>query len=731
MHRDVTNLPLPVKAGLGSGQSFWQTKAAAGLPAATLTDGPHGVRLQQNLTDRQGFAESVPATCFPTAAALAQTWDPVLVERVAGAIGAEARALGVDVVLGPAINIKRDPRCGRNFEYFSEDPLHSGALGAAWVLGLQSRGVGASVKHFAANNTESDRMRSDSRVESRALREIYLRGFQRVVEEARPWTVMCAYNKINGVYASENRWLLTDVLRGEWGFDGAVVSDWGAVADRVAALAAGLDLAMPGGNRAQDEDVAAAVESGRLDPAIVDESVTRVLGLLSRAAERSGPAAEVDLDAHHELAREAAARAVALLKNDGVLPLSPDARLAVIGDVAAHPRYQGGGSSRVNAARLDIPVDEIRRRSGAEVAYAPGYGAGSLIDDAVTAAATADVAVVFLGLPEGDDAEGGDRTHLDLPADQRDVLRAVTEVQPRTVAVVCHGGVVRLAEVDRLAAAVVDGALPGQGGGAAIADVLFGAVNPSGRLAETVPVRLEDAPSFLNFPGEHSRVLYGEGLFVGYRGYDARAAEVTYPFGHGLSYTTFRYSDLRAGLDGEAVVVEVAVTNTGPRDGREVVQLYASKSDSAVLRAPRELRGFTVLDVPQGQTRPAVLRVPRADFAYWDDRVGDWVVEGGPYTLHVGASSRDIRARTVIQLDGDAVAAPVTGSSTIGEALSHPVVGPRLLAVFAQYLPSGAGEGSGAGDLLRMIGSIPLDRLGQFGVELDPDALDALLGSDG
>ena len=718
-------LPLAVKAGLGSGQSFWRTKAGAGLPAATLTDGPHGVRAQADPADHAGFAESVPATCFPPAAAMAQTWDSALVERVAAAIGDEAGALGVDVVLGPGVNIKRDPRCGRNFEYFSEDPLLSGVLGSAWVRGVQSRGVGASVKHFAANNTESDRMRSDSRVEPRALREIYLRSFERVVTEAQPWTVMCSYNKINGVYASENRWLLSDVLRGEWGFAGAVISDWGAVGDRVAAVRAGLDLSMPGGDPTQDDDVVAAVESGALDPADLDDSARRVLELLARAADAQ-PGATVDLDAHHILARVAASRAVTLLKNDlGVLPLRRDARLAVIGTLAVHPRYQGGGSSRVNAARLDIPLDEIRARSTGEVVFTPGYDDDSPLDDALVAAAVADVAVVFLGLPDGEDAEGADRTHIDLPADQLDVLRAVTAVQPRTVAVLFHGGVVRLEEVDRLAAAVVDGALLGQGVGAAIADVLFGVVNPSGRLAETVPLRLADAPSFLNFPGEHCRVLYGEGVFVGYRGYDARAVEVTYPFGHGLSYTTFCYDEAQVHLDGDTVVVEVMVTNTGARDGREVVQLYAAKHGSVISRAPRELRGFAVVDIPAGGTRCAVIRVPRREFAYWDDRVDDWVVEGGAYTLSVGASSRDIRVTTVVRLDGDLPVLEVTAMSTIAEALAHPVVGSRLMTMLQQYAPAGVEDGPAGIDALRMITSIPLGRLRLFGVS--PDLLADLL----
>ncbi|UXA21039.1 glycoside hydrolase family 3 C-terminal domain-containing protein [Mycobacterium sp. SMC-4] len=726
---------MAAKAALGSGQSFWQTKSAAGLPAATLTDGPHGVRVQPDSADHLGLGHSAPATCFPPAAGLAQSWDRRLVERVGAALADEARGLGVSVVLGPGVNIKRDPRCGRNFEYYSEDPVLSGVLGAAWVRGLQSRGVGASVKHLAANNVEHDRMRSDSRVESRPLREIYLKSFERVVTESEPWTVMCSYNKINGVYASENRWLLTDVLRSQWGFAGVVVSDWGAVSDRVAAMAAGLDLAMPGGDPTIDEDIVAAVEAGRLAGEVVDESATRVLRLLTRAAGGPPNPDPVDHYAHHRLAQEAAARSIVLLKNsDQVLPLRPDMALAVLGPFAVQPRYQGGGSSHVQATQIDVPLDEIQARAVGEVTYAAGYGADGdpqlLLDEAVAKAGSSDAAMLFLGLSDRDESEGYDRDHIDLPEDQLRLLRAVAAVQPRAVAVLSHGGVVRLAEVDRWAAAVLDGALLGQGGGAAIADVLYGAVNPSGRLAETVPVRLEDAPSYLNFPGEHSRVVYGEGIFVGYRGYDARAIDVTYPFGHGLSYTTFEYGDVDAvacdTADGVHIVVTVTVTNTGSRDGREVVQVYASKAESAVIRPPQELKGFDVVDIAPGSTQSVSVRFPRSDLAYWDDRVDAWVVEGGDYTLGVGSSSRDIRGVTVIRLGGDDVTVPLGPDSTIAEVLADAQAGPRLIAMFGQAW-SGSTEAGGLGvDLLKMIGSIPLSRLRAF-VGADSSALQQIL----
>ena len=719
MDTHAADLPLPVKAALCSGASFWQTKAVLGLQAITLTDGPHGVRVQHPASDHLGVGASSPATCFPPAAGLAQSWDRDLVHRVAGAIADEARSLGVSVVLGPGVNIKRDPRCGRNFEYFSEDPLLSGSLGAAWVTGLQERGVGASVKHFAANNTETDRMRSDSQVDARALREIYLKSFERVVTEAQPWTVMCAYNKVNGVYASQNRWLLTDVLREEWGFDGLVVSDWGAVADRVAALAAGLDLAMPGGDSSSDDDVVAAVHAGRLDEDLVDDSATRVLRLLRRAAPAQ-PAA-VERRAHHLLAREAATRSIVMLKNhDAALPLSGDESIAVIGHFAVEPRYQGGGSSHINAAELDIPLEEIRARARGQVAYAEGGEA------AISAARTADAAVVFLGLSDQDESEGYDRTHIDLPDEQIRLLEAVCAVQPRTVAVLSHGGIVRLSGVNRCAAAILDGALLGQGGGSAIADILFGVADPSGRLAETVPARLQDAPSYLTFPGEHSQVRYGEGIFVGYRGYDARDIEVTFPFGHGLSYTEFHYSDLAATADHHGITVSVTVTNVGNRDGRDVTQVYLSFPESSLSRPPQELRAFDVVELERGAATTVTMHIPRADIAHWDDRIESWVVEGGRCSVRVGRSSRNILCRNDVQVVGDAAHPPLTADSTLGELLSDPVIGPRLAEQFQAMAP---GDSLGT-DVVKMISSMPLSRLKTFGAGDAVAAVEQML-SDG
>ncbi|MFC8529716.1 glycoside hydrolase family 3 C-terminal domain-containing protein [Nocardia sp. NPDC057227] len=764
MASDISDLSLAERAALGSGADFWSTEAIGPVGSLVLTDGPHGVRRQTGATDHLGLAGSEPATCFPPAVALAQSWDPALVRRVGVALGREARALGVDVLLGPGVNIKRDPRGGRNFEYYSEDPQLTGRLGAAWVDGVQSAGVGASLKHFAANNAEHDRMRASSDIDPRPLREIYLRAFSHIVRTARPWTVMCSYNRINGVPAAHNRWLLTDLLRGEWGFDGLVVSDWGAVSDRVASVAAGLDLTMPGGAGAGDELVVAAVEDGRLPVEAVDAAATNVARLVARvraaqnrgageavaAAASSGHEAAGATDArerhtaqaagadengvgpladeHHRLAREAAARSIVLLQNDrDLLPLTPGRSIVAIGTFATEPRYQGGGSSHVNPTRLDTPLDEIRALAGdGTVTHHDGVDH----DAAATAAAEADVAVLFLGLAADQESEGFDREHIELPTDQLELLAAVARAQPDTVVVLAHGGVLRLEPVACLAPAILDGALLGQAGGGALADVLFGVVNPSGRLAETVPVRLQDTPAYLNFPGENSHVRYGEGLFVGYRWYDARDMDVCYPFGHGLSYTTFDHTDLTAQPTSDGLTARLTVTNTGDRAGREVVQLYAGVPESQVQRPVRALIGSAVTgELEPGATEQVTIEVAREDLAYWETRTESWVVEPGRYRLWAGASSRDLRAETELDLPGDQVRIPITADSTLGEALADPETAAALAEVFGGMTES-MGDGSAMGmDMMRMIASIPLNRLTGFG--MDPGKLHAALHNGG
>jgi beta-glucosidase len=715
--RQPEGLTVDEKAALTGGASFWRTKALGGIPSVRVSDGPHGLRKTADDGPSAIAVISEPSTCFPPAAGLAQSWDPGLAERVGAALGRECQAEGVDVLLGPGINIKRSPLGGRNFEYFSEDPLLTGAMATAWVRGLQSQGVGASLKHFAANNAETDRMRASSDIEPRALREIYLRAFQRVVADARPWTIMCSYNRLNGVLVSENHFLLTEVLRGEWGFDGLVVSDWGAVADRAAAVAAGCDLAMPSPGDTSDAELAEAVRAGLLPEAALDQAVSRLAALADRAAAGRGTVGGYDADAHHALAREAAARSIVLLKNDdGILPLSAGASLAVIGTFAAQPRYQGGGSSHVVPSRLETPLEALSGAAGS-VTYCPGFtldGAATdpaLLTEAVAAAQSADVAVLFLGLGDRQESEGFDRTTIDLPADQVEVAANVAAVNPRTVAVLSHGGVLRLAPLAAVLPAILDGALLGQAVGGAVTDVLFGTVNPSGRLAETAPVRIQDTSAFLNFPGEHSHVLYGEGIFVGYRWHDARDLGVCYPFGHGLSYTTFGYAGLSLAATPDGIEVRVTVTNTGDRAGREIVQAYTALPESAVARPPHELKGFAPVDLAPGESREVTIALRRDDLAYWDRRAGRFVVEGGGYEVSVGASSRDLRATARVDVAGDELRIPLTLNSTLAEVLTDPVAGPKLAAGLAAMMPASDKADALGADLLSLIGSAPVGRM--------------------
>lgn len=747
----ASDLTLEEKASLTSGADFWTTKAIdrLGIPSVMMTDGPHGLRKQSGSTDHLGLASSVPATCFPPAVGIGSSFDPEIIERVGAAIGVEAAIENVAVVLGPGINIKRSPLCGRNFEYFSEDPIVSGILGAASVRGIQSKGVGTSLKHFAANNQEFDRMRASSDVDPRPLREIYLRGFERVVKDAAPWTVMCSYNKLNGVWTSEDPWLLTSVLRDDWGFDGLVVSDWGAVNDRVVGVAAGLDLEMPASGGRTDAQLVAAVRAGTLPESVLDTAAARAIDLVRKAGERPAVAGPLDVDAHHALAREAAGRSIVLLKNDGaLLPLAADQKVAVIGAFATEPRFQGAGSSLINPTRVDNALDELRVVGGENVSYAAGFAveggaveasgrtAEELRAEAVGVARTADVAVLFLGLPAAEESEGFDRDHIDLPAEQLAVLDAVLEVNPRVVVVLSNGGVVALPFADRVPA-IIESWLLGQAGGGAVADVLYGAVNPSGKLTETVPVRLEDNPSFGNFPGEFGHVRYGEGLLVGYRWYDAKGLDVTFPFGHGLSYTTFEYTGATAevGADG-GIVVRLDVTNSGDRDGREVVQVYVAPTTSIVQRAPRELKAFSSVALAAGETRSVELVVRREDLAYWDIRVDRWVVEGGEYTVEVAASSRDIRSRVSVEISGDAVHQELTMNSSVGDLMTHPIAGPIVQQALGGLMGGLGGDAAAASmmpndeAMQKMMASFPIGRLAGFpGLPVDFAQIEQLIAA--
>lgn len=725
-------------AALLSGKDFWSTREGHGIRSLVLTDGPHGVRRQGGDADHLGLNQSVPATCFPPGAGIASSWDPTLMREVGEALGREARALGVDVLLGPAINIKRSPLGGRTFEYLSEDPRLTGALAVEYVRGVQSTGVGTSVKHFAVNNQETDRMRTSAEVDARTLREIYLPAFERVVKEASPTSVMSAYNAVNGVFSSENRWLLTELLREEWGFDGLVVSDWGAIKDRVVALAAGLDLEMPGTGDAGTEAILQAVRDGRLESSVVEASVERLRTIAERTAP-SGDATEIDLDAHHLLARRAAAASIVLLRNENeTLPLRTGQRVAVVGELAVAPQYQGGGSSHVNPTRVDLPLDELREALGDEhVVYAPGYSrtpdedASGLLAEARTAAASADVTVVFVGLYEEDQSEGFDREHIDLPSPHLALIEAVVGVAKKTVVVLSNGGVVTLEPWHDRVDAIVEGWALGQAVGSALADVLTGAVNPSGRLAETIPHALADTPAFLNFPGEQEVVRYGEGVFVGYRYYTSVDRAVRYPFGHGLSYTSFSVEAFEVEADGvDTAKVRVTVRNAGDRAGSDVVQLYIAPAPSPVRRPIRELGAFAKVTLEPGESTTVSLALERRAFAHWDARAARWWVDPGTYRVELGRSASEIVAVRELSLAGDVERpAALSLESTVKEWFGHAVVGPVLMqSMMADATAEQQAAAEANASALKMVESMPMGQFARFpGVDIPEEALEQLV----
>lgn len=675
----VSRLSFEERAQLLAGESHWKTYDApgAGIPSLFLSDGPHGLRKQESAQDCMGIAESRPATCFPTASALACSFDPELVERVGAAIGEEARRQGVDVVLGPGVNIKRHPLCGRNFEYFSEDPVVSGELGTAMVRGIQSRGVGACLKHFAANSQEHARMVSDSVVDERTLRELYLAPFEHVMRHARPWSVMTAYNKLNGVYCSEHEWLLREVLRGEWGFDGAVVSDWGAMSSSVASVRAGLDLCMPGPRRDHARALVEAVRSGELEEGCVNEAASHIERLARRvkACQAEGsiggaPAPSLTDEefyrAHADLAREAAAQSAVLLKNDGVLPLNPDAKVAVIGAFARMPRYQGSGSSRINPKIIDNIWYRLEQR-GVAAEYADGYDPTTgdaderQLLEAETLAARSDVAVVVAGLPGRYESEGFDRKLMVMPRGMRELIDRICAANPRTVVVLQGGAPMEMPWCDNPAAILLMYLSGCQGGGAAV-DVLVGDVNPSGKLAETWPVDLAQTALGTTYPDMDNEVLYREGPFVGYRYYDAVDVEPAFPFGHGESYTEFAYEGLEVkaheGASTEGPLefdVSFTLRNIGPRIGAEVAQVYIAPT-SEVVPPPcpvQWLAGFAKIELEPGGERQVVLHLDETAFRKWDASLHRWRVYPGEYEVRVASSSRDIRlTASIIVADG-------------------------------------------------------------------------------
>ena len=648
----ISEMTLEEKASLCSGADFWHTKAVerVGIPAVMVSDGPHGLRKQARQGDHLGVNDSIEAVCFPTACASAASFDRELIRQIGQGVGDACQREEVSVVLGPAVNIKRSPLCGRNFEYFSEDPYLAAEMAVGLIEGVQSRGIGTSVKHFAANNQEHRRMSSNSVVDERTMREIYLPAFEAAVRRARAWTVMCSYNRINGVYASENHEYLTDILRGEWGFDGYVVSDWGAVSDRVAGIAAGLDLEMPSSGGVNDRRIVEAVRAGRLDEKLVDLAVERILTVNERYLQNKKPDTGWDMEAQHSLARRLAAECMVLLKNeDGALPLREGRSLAVIGKFAAEPRYQGGGSSHINSFKVTGLMDALE---GVErVTYAQGYDTerdeiqDRLIDEAIAAARGADVAVIVAGLPDSFESEGYDRAHMRMPDCQNALIERVAEANPNTVVVLYNGSPVEMPWLGKVKA-VIEAYLGGQAVGGATKDVLFGNVNPCGRLPESFPLKLEHNPSYLTYGGEEDMAVYNEGVLVGYRYYDKKQMEVLFPFGFGLSYTSFEYRNLRVSAesisDTDTLTVSVDVENTGALPGKEVVQLYVGDRESTVFRPVRELKGFEKVSLAPGEIKTVTFTLDKRAFAYWNAGLHDWHVETGAFIIEIGRSSRDI-----------------------------------------------------------------------------------------
>ncbi len=660
------------KIALLSGQNYWQMQSipALDLPDIILTDGPHGLR-KQHSNDDISLVNNVASTCFPTASALASSWDPDLLAVVAAAIGREACAEGVSVVLGPGVNIKRSPLGGRNFEYFSEDPLLSSALATRYIQGLQSTGVGASLKHFAANNQEYRRMTINAVVDERALREIYLASFEQAVIEGQPWTVMCAYNSVNGALASQNRRLLTDILRTEWGFQGAVISDWGAVCDRVASLQAGLDLEMPGNSNAHTRRISEALRAGALSTATIDGSVGHLLTLLEQVKPAFDSPQPYDAVAHHALARRAACESIVLLKNDTqLLPLNAGQRIALIGAFAQQPRFQGAGSSRITATQIDTLYDALQSRTPdpSLLTYAPGYllrsnaSDAELLAQAVEIARTAEVVVLCIGLPDIAETEGIDRLHMRLPDSHNELVNAVVHVNPNVVVVLSNGAPVELPWHNAVPT-IVESYLAGQAAGSAVADILDGTVNPSGKLAETFPHSWQDNPAHLSFPGTPHDVEYRESVFVGYRYYDSAEKPVLFPFGHGMSYTSFAYENLR--VPDESIAAEDGISlafdliNTGTMAGSEVVQMYVHDVISTLFRPTQELKAFRKVHLEAGERTTLMFHLPRRAFAAYDDRVSAWLVESGRFEIRIGASSRDIRSRALVDIASADVVAPL------------------------------------------------------------------------
>ena len=678
----ISKMTLEEKAGMCSGSDFWHTKAVErlGIPAIMVSDGPHGLRKQDTAGDHLGINDSIKAVCFPAGCGTAASFNRELISNMGEILGNECQAEGVSVILGPAINIKRSPLCGRNFEYYSEDPFLATEMAGSLIKGVQSKNIGTSIKHFLANNQETRRMTSSSEVDERTLREIYLAAFEGAIVTQKPWTVMCSYNRINGVYAAENEEYLTKVLRDEWKFDGFVMSDWGAMNSRVEDLVAGMELEMPGSGGFNDKLIVEAVQNGSLKEEVVDRACERMLNIIYRYEENRDKTAVFDRDKDHEAARKVAEETIVLLKNDGILPLNEKDDIAFIGKYAKKPRFQGGGSSHINCHKVFSAMDAVVSLSN--ITFAQGFNDDkdeideAMMAEAVEAAKKAKIAVVFAGLPDAFESEGFDRSHMRMPECQNELIKRVAKVQPNTIVVLHNGSPVEMPWINDVKG-IVEAYLGGQAVGGACVDILFGKVNPSAKLPESFPIKLEDNPSYLYYVGEKDIVEYREGVFVGYRYYDSKKMDVLFPFGHGLSYTTFEYSNLKVNkesiTDQDTVKVSVDVKNTGKMEGKEVVQLYVADKESTVIRPAKELKGFEKVSLKPGETKTVEFELGMRAFAYWNTTLHDWHVETGDYDILIGKSSRDIVCRKTIHVDST-VKVPVqyTLNTTMGDLMENP-----------------------------------------------------------
>lgn len=677
----VAQMTLEEKASLCSGEDFWHTKKVErlGVPQIMVSDGPHGLRKQKDGADATEMNDSITAVCYPAGCASASSFNRALLKEMGEALGEACQAEGVSIILGPAVNIKRSPLCGRNFEYYSEDPYLTGEIATSLIKGVQSQNVGTSIKHYMANSQENRRLTSDSKIDERTMREIYMPAFETAVKESRPWTVMCSYNRINGVYAAENKYLLTDVLRDEWGFEGIVVSDWGAVNDRVAGVKAGLDLEMPSSCGVNDRLIVEAVRNGNLDEAILDQMVCRILEMVYRFVENRDDHAVFDRDAQHALSKKVAEESLVLLKNEGVLPLNKEQKIAFIGQYAEKPRYQGGGSSHIKSYKVTGAWEVVKDLPN--MTYAKGYDDKTdtideeLVAEAVETAKNADVAVIFAGLPDSFESEGFDREHMQMPKSQNYLIEEVAKVQPNVVIVLHNGSPVEMPWIHNVKG-VLEAYLGGEAVGEAECSIFFGEVNPSGKLAESFPVKLEDNPSYLYYGGEGDNVEYREGVFVGYRYYDKKKVDVLFPFGYGLSYTTFAYSNLKLDkkhmTNQDVLTVTVDVTNTGNVVGKEIVQLYVKDVESEAIRPEKELRGFEKVELQPGETKTVTFTLGERAFAYFNMDIHDFYVESGDFCICIGKSSKDICLEEVVYVEGTkTVPKKYHLNTTIGEFMKE------------------------------------------------------------